>query len=344
MKIGIDLTWLGDRPAGVGTMVGEVLEELKRRKDVELVLFRAGSGLGKHWRLYKQIRAAELDVLWQVGDWLPLFMPKGLRTVQTVHDLISFDHPEWFPQSGFSKWWSQRFRVARSIQRADVVHCISRWTADQVKRLFPDTADRVVAAYQGVAVPEEVGTAVPDEINKPFLLALGTVEPRKNIAAICKAFLEFGKEYPEPHLVIAGREGWKSEGTINAIKNIQHQLPGRVHRLGYVDDETKWSLLASASALVMLSHAEGFGRPVVEAMTVGTPAIVAANSALKEVAEDAAILVHPDDTKKVARAMWRALYHPQLPGRVVKLGRERARRFSTQGLVDAVLTSVLTEG
>lgn len=339
MRVGVDLTWLGDKPAGVGTMVGDVVAELERRNDVELVLFRAGSGLGKHWRLYRQIKRARLDMLWQVGDWLPLLLPRDLKTIQTVHDLISFDHSEWFPQSGFSRWWSQRVRVGRSIKRADVVHAISQWTAEQVRRLFPEASEKVVVAYQGVSVPDVITDVVPDAIDKPFLLVLGTIEPRKNIEAICEAFLQFANEYSEPHLVIAGGEGWRFESSMEAIDQLAVNLPGRVHRLGYVDDGTKWSLLQEASVLVMLSHAEGFGRPVVEAMTVGTPAIVAANSALKEIAEDAAILVFPENKKKVARAMWRALYHPQLPERVMKLGHDRAERFSTREMVDQILTS-----
>ena len=338
MRLGVDLTWLGNKPAGVGTMVGDVLEELERREDIELVLFRAGTGPLKHWRLYKQINEANLDVLWQIGDWLPLLLPKGLKTIQTVHDLISFAHPEWFPQSGFSRWWSQKIRVARAIHRADVLHGISQWTASELKCLFPGSDEKIRVAYQPVRMPETIDLSkIPYEIKRPFLLVLGTIEPRKNIEGICDAFEQFATEYPEPHLVFVGGEGWKAEDSLQAIDQIAQQFPGRVHKLGYVDDATKWALLKEAGGLVMLSHAEGFGRPVVEAMLVGTPAIVAANSALKEVAEDAAVLVHPENTKKVARAMWRVLYHEQLPGRVIRLGHERARQLNKADMIKTIL-------
>lgn len=338
MRLGVDVTWLGGKPAGVGTMVGDVLEELKRREDIELVLFRAGTGPLKHWQLYKQIKEADLNVLWQIGDWLPMFLPKKLTTIQTVHDLISFTHPEWFPQSGFSRWWSQTVRVGRAIRRADVLHCISQWTAHELKRFFPGSGTKIQVAYQPVVAPEAIDTSkVPSEVKPPFLLVLGTIEPRKNIEGICEAFAQFAAEYPEPHLVFAGGEGWKAEASLEAIERIAHQFPDRVHQLGYVDDATKWTLLKEAGGLVMLSHAEGFGRPVVEAMLVGTPAIVAANSALKEIAEDAAVLVHPEETKKVVRAMWRVLYHEQLPERVIQLGHERAKQLSTTDMIKTIL-------
>ena len=91
---------MGEKPAGVGTMAGEVIDELKRRGDVKVVLFRSeaiGRGPLKHVRLARAIKTAKLDAFWQPGGWLPFFLPHELVTVQTVHDLISLDHPEWFP-------------------------------------------------------------------------------------------------------------------------------------------------------------------------------------------------------------------------------------------------------
>lgn len=344
MRIGIDVTWLGTSPAGVGTMTGEVIAELTQRPDVELVLFRAGRGVGKHWRLYRQIRAAHVDVLWQTGGWLPLLLPRRLCTIQTVHDLISFAHPEWFPQGRCSRAWSEHVRVAWALRRATVVHAISAWTASQVRTRFPATHVKLFMAYQGVAAPTHIDPAlVPTDVVHPYVLLLGTVEPRKNIPFACEVFLEFAQQYPDPHLVIAGQVGWRAQESIRAIQQLQVQLPGRVHLLGYLSDAHKWALIQGAAAMWMVSHAEGFGRPLVEAMQVGTPVIATAHSAMQEVVEDAGILVPVGNKTKTARALWRALYHPLLPGRLMTLGHERARRFSVAQCVDRVLAAAIAK-
>jgi len=356
MKIGIDLTWQTDKPAGVETMVGEVLMELVSRKEVQLMVFvlrgstrvykgisvrEVRSGWLRHVDLYLMIRKESLDVLWQVGGWLPLFFPHKLKTIQTVHDLISADHPAWFPQTGFSARWSWYMRVGRSLRRATVIHAISHWTEKQIMRLFPDTRGKIIAAYQGVSAPDQIRTEqIPKYIQTPFIVILGTIEPRKNIPLACEAFLLFAQEHPDPHLVFVGKRGWKAEESLMAIETLQKALPGRVHVEFYVTHAEKWALLSGASAVLMVSHAEGFGRPLVEAMSVGTPVIASANSAMQEVVEDAGILVPPDDVQKTARAMWRALYHPTLSDRLIELGSERAKRFSTKQMVDCVLETI----
>lgn len=344
MRIGIDLTWMGDRPAGVGTMTGDVIRELQRREDIDVVLFSLDKtairpGWRRHLDLYRAIKQANLNVLWQTGGWLPLLLPRGLKTIQTVHDLISYDHPEWFPQTGLSRWWSHRMRVPSALRRASHIHAVSQWTADSIVRIFPEYKEKVFVAHEGVSFPSDVDAGlVPEGINRPFLLVLGTVEPRKNIETLCAAFSQFAKEYQEPYLVIAGREGWRAEQSLAAIDDLKKRFPGRVYRLGYVDEATKWALLKEASVLVMISYEEGFGRPVVEAMACGTPVIAAHTSALMEVADEAAVMVKSDDVDKISRAMWRILYHSELPQRVVQLGQKRAERFTVEQMVGKVLT------
>ena len=169
---------------------------------------------------------------------------------------------------------------------------------------------------------------------------LGTVEPRKNIALACRAFGRFAAEYPKSHLVIAGKTGWKARASLAAIETLSTQFPGRVHRLEYVDESTKWALLKDASVLLMTSHAEGFGRPVIEAMSMGTPVIATATSAMNEIASDAAILVPEGDEQKITHALWRAIYHPTLPSKLVELGRQRAASFSIATMVDTILKTI----
>ncbi|MBT6254431.1 glycosyltransferase family 4 protein [Candidatus Uhrbacteria bacterium] len=339
MRLGIDTTWMGDNPAGVGTFAGEVIKELEGREDLELVLFSAkDTSWRKHLDIYQEIKEKKIDVLWQLGDWLPLLVPSGVKTIQTVHDLMSYDHPEWFPQGGLSRTWSQRIRVPRAIKSADVVHAISSFTSRQVSKIF-NIESNVVMAYQGVGVPDDIDQdRTPGNLKgTSYLVMVGTIEPRKNIEAAIEAFKIVTEKYPDDKLVIMGKKGWGTERAMETIENAGDS----VQYLGYVDDPTKFAILKGARGLVMTSFAEGFGRPLVEAMRLGVPVVASATSGMKEVAEDAGIMVFVDDIKKVAHGMERLLHHDELRGKLVTLGYERVKRFDTKRMVDSVLEKLL---
>ncbi|HJN85178.1 MAG TPA: glycosyltransferase family 1 protein [Patescibacteria group bacterium] len=339
MRLGIDTTWMGDNPAGVGTFAGEVIKELEGREDLELVLFSAkDTSWRKHLDIYQEIKENKIDVLWQLGDWLPLLMPSGVKTIQTVHDLMSYDHPEWFPQGGLSRTWSQRVRVPRAIKSADVVHTISNYTSNQLAKIF-NIENNVVMAYQGVDVPDDIDQdRVPGNLKgASYLVMIGTVEPRKNIEAAIEAFKIVKEKYPNDKLVILGKKGWGTERTMGAIEGAGDS----VQYLGYVDDATKFAILKGARGFVMASFAEGFGRPLVEAMRLGVPVMASATSGMKEIAEDAGIMVFVDDTKKIAHGMERLLHHDELRGKLVDLGYERAKRFDAKRMVDSILEKLL---
>ena len=134
-----------------------------------------------------------------------------------------------------------------------------------------------------------------------------------------------------------GKKGWGTERAMETIENAGDS----VQYLGYVDDPTKFAILKGARGLVMTSFAEGFGRPLVEAMRLGVPVVASATSGMKEVAEDAGIMVFVDDIKKVAHGMERLLHHDELRGKLVTLGYERVKRFDTKRMVDSVLEKLL---
>jgi glycosyltransferase involved in cell wall biosynthesis len=339
MKIGIDTTWMGNEPSGVGTFAGEVIRELEGREDLELVLFKA---VDRSWRrhldLYQEIADRKIDVLWQLGGWLPLFMPSGVKTIQTVHDLISYDHPEWFPQTGLSRFWSQNILVPNAIKKADLVHAVSNYTANQLDR-FSSVKDRIVMAYQGAELPSKIdSTLIPDAIaGIPYLVMIGTVEPRKNISSAIEAFKIVGDKNQKAKLVILGAKGWGTSETIEAINSAGNA----VIYLGYVSDDVKFSILKGARGLVMTSYEEGFGRPLVEAMRLDVPVAASYSSGMKEVAEDAGIMVLMDDIQKIAHAMERLLNHEELRGKLIALGRKRLEKFNTKKMVDRILDKLL---
>jgi len=350
IRVGVDTAWMDERPAGVGAVGVEVLRVLEARDDVELVRFSRRRGLW--WRFFglpREIEKAGLDVFWQVGGWLPLKKLRGVISVQTVHDLIIYDHPEWFSQSWFSRFWSLRIRVPRAILNADLVHCVSYWTSDACLRLF-DVAGKVVVAHEGVLSSrlgscevECCGEIVGDDnvwddnggLGR-FALMLGTLEPRKNIKGGVEAFLRYlelsGDE--DMVLVVAGKVGWKADESLIAIRDGGE----KIIFLDYVSESLKRELLIRTTVLLFTSFEEGFGRPLLEAMQVATPVVANASSAIVEVVGDAGVLVDALDVDSVARGIEYAVLHSDELG---LKGKKRFEAFSVCKMVDTVLEEAL---
>ncbi len=332
MRIGIDLTWMGDRPAGMGTMAREVVDELQRREGLDVVLFEGQMG---HLALRRAIKRAQLDLYWQVGGWLPLLMPRGVKTIQTVHDMMAFDHPEWFPQSGLSRWWSLNVRVRRAIRRATIVHSVSEWTAERILAHLPDVSDKIVVVHEGVEGADVGRAELPANVKKPFVLMVGTIEPRKNINAGVKAIGHVNRVIPSVQLVIAGKVGWMADAPLGAMK-----APNVVH-LEYVYRDVLWGLIRNAEALLMPSFEEGFGRPLVEAMSVGTPVIACYGSAMEEVVGKAGTLCRPHETKKIAKAILKLMNDGEFRDEMSYAGERRAMWFRVPKMIDSILEEAL---
>ncbi len=165
-----------------------------------------------------------------------------------------------------------------------------------------------------------------------FLLTLGTLEPRKNLARTIDAFvLAFGGHAPaDVALVVAGAGGWKT----GALDRTMAARPVRVVRTGYVDDDDLPALYAAATAFVYVSHYEGFGLPLVEAMSCGTPVLYGDNSSMPEIVGDAGLAADAGDTDSIARQMRRLVDDEALATRLGRAGRERARSLSEAATVE----------
>ncbi|MBM5789900.1 glycosyltransferase family 4 protein [Candidatus Parcubacteria bacterium] len=293
--------------------------------------------LSRH--LIAPIRAALCvpDVYFSPFGQLPLGWP-GKRSAVTVHDLSIFDHPEWFPET--SSWsFTTRYVVPRSFARATNIICVSHFTLSRLQALFPETTAKTVVVHEGVELGhyKEVEFADRFPFERDYLLCLGTVEPRKNLVAAFRAFDRFLQGHPDEaakvRLIVAGKSGWKTAETEEAARAINHawkkeEPEGVIRFMGGVTEEEKWYLLSRAAGLVLLSHEEGFGLPVLEAMSVGTPVIVSRGGALEEVAGDSAIMVDPDDTEAVSLALAQCLLVPEGLQSLREDGYRRAKQFS----------------
>lgn len=262
------------------------------------------------------------------------YIPKSRKipVVATIMDPITISHPEWVRAGGrAAKNWLFR----RSAGWADRIITISHFVVPElVEHLgVPEKSIRVVP----LGVEAEYFKTVPETIRSEtlstfhlrpgFFLFVGTLQPRKNVDRLIEAFLRLPKDMRRNHpLVVAGRNGWMSEHTVAALRELEDAGEGRW--LEYVDDAAKHVLLQSAVALTFPSLYEGFGLPVLEAFASGLPVVTSNSTSLPEVAGDAALLVDPEDAVSIAEAMKQIASSPSLRDALSVAGRNRAKEFT----------------
>ena len=260
----------------------------------------------------------------------------GCRFVLTVHDLIPIKFPEYF--SG--KNTRALTTTLAALTPKDWVLCVSESTRRDLLEYRPDLApERILVAHLAAAprfAPCQDDTrlravrqryGIPGDV--PYVLGLGTLEPRKNVTATIRAFLALVEQekIDDMHLVLAGPLGWGYE-EIHAAARQSEAVRQRTIFTGYVDDTDLPALYSGALAFVYPSRYEGFGLPVLEAMACGVPVITSSSSSLPEVVGDAGILVDPDDIDGLAEAMRRLSQDEDFRHRLGKRSLRRAAQFS----------------
>jgi glycosyltransferase involved in cell wall biosynthesis len=253
--------------------------------------------------------------------------------VVTVHDLAFERFPELFPRR-----WRLLYRAGlrATIRRADAIAVPSGSTASD---LIEHGADPSRIHVTPLASSLGVSDSDPDEvlgrlgIEGPFVLFVGTLEPRKNVVRLVRAYRQIAAELPHT-LVLAGPDGWHGE---ELATELSRPGPGRVVRTGRLPGDELDVLYRTADVLAYPSIAEGFGLPVLEAMQRGLPVVTSNGSSLPEVAGEAAVLVEPEDVGGIADAIAEVLTDRALAGRLRAAGTERAAGFSWEATATATL-------
>lgn len=256
--------------------------------------------------------------------------------VVTVYDL-SFIH---YPQAlSASRRLYLRALTRLSCQRASQVIAISESTAHDVANLLEVDADKITVAMPGVnedfhPIEKSAVEAFRQQQNLPrrFILHLGTLEPRKNLPMLIRAYAALPKSLREEvHLVLAGGKGWDYQAIFDTVET--HHLTDSVHFVGYVDSLPLW--YNAADALVYPSIFEGWGLPVVEAMACGCPTLVSGVSSLPEAAGDTGMTLPPDDESAWTAALHRAITDSEWREKSGRAGVTRAKQFTWQATAAA---------
>ena len=355
MRVALDGTPLLGQPTGVGAFVAGAVPALAERGDLELTAYalslrggrvlpeRLPRGVGARTR---PMPAGLLLTIWSRLDhptarwWTGAVdvvhgtnfavppAPRRAAEVMTVHDLT----PLRYPELAYRR--TRRFPdlVRRALRRGAWVHTPASFVAAEVVDAFGADPARVRAVHHGVPVATppspspDLGTDRPGWGSAPYVLALGTIEPRKDLVTLVRAFDMVADQVDDVRLVVAGPDGWGTVTVEREIVAARHSR--RIDRLGYVDATDRPRLVGGAAAYAYPSRYEGFGLPPLEAMAAGVPVVASRAGALPEVLGEDAVAVEPGDVDGLAGALARVLQDGALRAELSERGRRRAGRFS----------------
>ena len=267
-----------------------------------------------------------------------LLMPFDGPIVATIHDLSYLHYPQFHPKDRIRL---MEKGMPHTLRRADHLITDSEHVRQELVRLLGVPADRVTAIALGVSAafrplsPEECGPVLDRYGLKglPYLLALGTLEPRKNISGLISAYCRLSEKIQHEHpLVLAGMRGWLTDSVERQIEPLKRR--GRLRVLGYVPSDDLPFLYGGAHAFAFPSFYEGFGLTPLEAMACGVPTLISDRSCLPEIAGDAALQVDPEDVEALTAGLDRLLFDPVFRDHARKTGPKRAAEFTWEKCVD----------
>jgi len=222
--------------------------------------------------------------IWKKANWFiepahfgPFNLPSRIKRITVIHDLTPILFPQW--HQGFSSL-AQRLFFPIIFKKTHKIIAVSNSTKNDLERIYPLTKGKIKVIYPGISKKYCPKPEIP---KKPFLLFVGTIEPRKNIEKAIEFFQEIKQnpEYQDFKFIIAGKKGWKTTEFDRAYQTSIFKED--ILLVGYISEERKIELYRACAAFIYPSHYEGFGFPILEALACGAPVITSRNSSLEEI-------------------------------------------------------------
>jgi glycosyltransferase involved in cell wall biosynthesis len=277
----------------------------------------------------------------------------NVKVITTIHDLSFERYPEYF--SWKRRLWHIFVNAKKICQRANCIVAVSQSTANDVASLYKINTEKITVIPSAISENFQVLDRndrklieVKERYHLPFkfILFLGTIEPRKNILGIIKAYnalqetalAQKNEEILKYKLVIAGSSGWLSLDMLTEIK--KSKFKEKIILPGFIADEDKVYVYNLAALFIYPSFFEGFGFPPLESMCCGVPVITSNNSSLPEICADCAILIDPHQPEEILEAMRQILMDKLLREKLIKLGLARAMEFSWEKTARKTLNEI----
>ena len=368
MHIGIDAHAIGARQGGNETYIANLIKSLAEIDgDNRYTIYLANAGAAAQWReeftnryknfsvrllppptplvrvpvyLTYELFRRPVDVL-HVQYTAPPFC--RVPVVVTIHDLAFERMPETFTRRGS---FQLKLTVRRTARKAARVATVSEYSRQDLLDIYKLAPEKVVVTYNGVESSFTPRPSVPNEaeeirrrfgVSRDFLLAVGSLQPRKNLVRLIRAYarLRSERENFSPQLVIVGRKLWLASEIFDEVK--RQRWADDVILTGYVADEDLPALYRAARAFVYPSLFEGFGLPPLEAMACGTPVVTSDISSLPEIAGDAALLIDPNDERALANALIEIMNNDRLRAELRVKGIAQAKKFTWRDAAEKTL-------
>ncbi len=353
LRLSVDASAVPVQPTGAGRYVIELVRALNALPGVDLTLF-CRRGDGDRWRrgeatvverapVHRPVRLAweQVELPRLLGD-LPIdvhhcphyTMPERARVprVVTVHDMTFFDHPEWHERP---KVLYFRRAIRAATTKADALITPSERAAERIAdaldlraplHVVPHGVDHRRFTPPGASAADDDAVLARLGIERPYVAFVGTLEPRKDVPTLVRAFDRLAGGHPGLGLVLAGGDGWGTAAVDEAIAGSAH--PERIRRVGYLPEAEKPALLRRADTVSYPSQEEGFGLPVLEALACGAPLVTTEGSAMAAMAGGSALLAAAGNVDSLAQALEASLAGGPEVAERRRLGIEVAGRYT----------------
>jgi len=360
MKIGIDGRSLTQRKAGVGYYLSEIISrwshscpndnlQIFSNQAIDYPLKRGiehhvnYNTFGLPWyvfRSHKNIIQQEPNIFWGAQNLLPRYLPKNFPAAITIHDCVHLQSLKYSPSLIHNL--IHRYYFPKSIQRSFKIMAVSNFVADEIQKYFdiPHSSIEVIPLgvnpiflKDGINSQKVSDTRKRYGLDSPYILSVGTLEPRKNLSILLHAFSLLPPSLQNKYqLVFAGKKGWRQRKFTKYLKS--YEAKSQVKILGYVPRQDLAHIYSAAQVLVFPSRYEGFGLPLLEAMSAGCPVIACRTAAVQEVASTAAILLSPlSSAEDWSKSLSQVLESSSLKENLRMSGYDQAQKFSWDNCV-----------